>query len=109
MSNKHLVTNYWDLENNVFKPEPDDFILPEDDGGEGRQRDTDLNAELRRITREQIKVLENMDPELFLEELDPDWHERFITDDGPDVWMGINFYMEFMSPAEFKRVLKASQ
>ncbi len=106
---KHLVTNYWDLENNVFKDEPDDFILPEDDGGEQRQRDTDLNAELKRITREQIKVLENLDPELFLEELDPDWRERFITDDGPDVWMGINFYMEFMSPAEFKKVLKASQ
>ena len=46
MSNKHLVTNYWDLENNVFKSEPDDFILPpdEDDGGEQRQRDIDNKA-----------------------------------------------------------------
>ena len=102
---KHLVTNYWDLENNVFKPEPDDFILPEDDGGEDRQRETDLNAELRRITREQIEILENMDPELFLEELDCDWRDHFKH----DVWAGINFYMEFMSPAEFKKVLKASQ
>ena len=107
----HLVTDYWDLENSVSIGDPDDFILTkdEDDGGEQRQKDTDLNAELRRITREQIKVLENLDPELFLEELDPDWRERFITDSGPDVWMGINFYMEFMTPAEFKKVLKESQ
>ena len=102
---QHLITHWQDEENNVFKPEPDDFILPEDDGGEQRQRDTDLNEELRRITREQIKVLENLDPELFLEELDPDWRDHFKH----DVWVGINFYMEFMSPAEFKRVLEASQ
>ena len=102
---KHLITHWQDVENNVFKDEPDDFILSEDDGGEGRQRDTDLNAELRRITREQIKVLENMDPELFLEELDPDWRDHFKH----DVWTGINFYIEFMSPAEFKKILKASQ
>ena len=49
-------------------------------------------------------VLENLDPELFLEELDPDWKSHFH-----DAWLGINFYMEFMSPAEFKKVLKASQ
>ena len=102
---KHLCTHWQDVENNVARMEPDIFILPEDDGGEGRQRDTDLNAELRRITREQIKVLENMDPELFLEELDADWRDHFKH----DVWAGINFYMKDMSPAEFKRVLKASQ
>ena len=105
MSNKHLMRDWRDIENNVFKPEPDDFILPEDDGEEQRQRDTDLNAELRRITREQIKVLEKMSAEIFLEELDPDWRDHFKH----DVWTGINFYMEFMSPAEFKKVLKASQ
>ena len=102
---QHLEQNWQDVDNNVARMEPDNFILPEDDGGEGRQRDTDLNAELKRITREQIKVLENMDPELFLEELDPDWRDHFKY----DVWTGINFYMEFMSPAEFKRALKASQ
>ncbi|HEC62677.1 MAG TPA: hypothetical protein ENI27_10570 [bacterium] len=47
---KHLITHWQDVENNVFKPEPDDFILPEDDdGGEGRQRDADFNAEVKRI------------------------------------------------------------
>jgi len=93
----HLVTNYWDLENNVARMEPDIFILPEDDGGEGRQRDTDLNDELKRITREQIKVLEKMSAEIFLEELDPDWRDHFKH----DVWTGINFYMEFKYPAKF--------
>ena len=38
---QHLVTHWQDIENNVFKSEPDDFILPEDDGGEQRQRDAD--------------------------------------------------------------------
>ena len=56
---KHLVLDYWDLENNVFKPEPDDFILPEDDGGEGRQRDTDLKTEIKRIQKALDKALKN--------------------------------------------------
>ena len=53
------MTNYWDLENNVFKPEPDDFILPEDDGGKQRQRDTDLKAEIKRIQDVLDKALKN--------------------------------------------------
>ena len=59
MSNQHLVTNYWDLENNVFKSEPDDFILPEDDGGGQRQRDADLRAEIKRIQNVLDKALKN--------------------------------------------------
>ena len=102
----HLKQHPEDIENNVSIGDPDDFILPKDDDlDKWRQQDTDLNAELKRITREQIKTLENMDPELFLEELDPDWRDHFKY----DVWAGINFYMKDMSPAEFKKVLKASQ
>ncbi len=56
---KHLITHWQDVENNVFKPEPDDFILPEDDGGEGRQRDTDLKAEIKRIQEVLDKALKN--------------------------------------------------
>ena len=57
---KHLITHWQDVENNVFKPEPDDFILPEDDdGGEGRQRDADFRAEVRRIQEGLEKALKN--------------------------------------------------
>ena len=48
----HLQTNYWDLENNVFRGDPDDFILPEDDDElyeRQRQRDIDFDAEVKRI------------------------------------------------------------
>jgi len=48
----HLVTNYWDVENNVaLKGDPDDFIVPkdDDDGEKQRQRITDFNTEVRRI------------------------------------------------------------
>ncbi len=55
---KHLITHWQDVENNVFKDEPDDFILPEDDdGGEERQRDTDLNRELKSITKELDRLM----------------------------------------------------
>ena len=47
---KHLEQNWMDVDNNVARMEPDDFILPEDDGGEQRQRDTDLKAEIKRIS-----------------------------------------------------------
>ncbi len=56
---KHLVTDYMDLDNSVSIGDPDDFILAkdEDDGGEGRQRDTDLNRELVRILRKEVDRL----------------------------------------------------
>ena len=56
---KHLITHWQDVENNVSIGDPDDFILPkdEDDGGEGRQRDTDLNRELVRILRKEVDRL----------------------------------------------------
>ena len=100
------IKDWQDTDNYMVEGDDDPIPTPpEDDGGEQRQRDADLNAELRRITRKQIEVLEKMDPELFLEELDCDWRDHFKH----DVWVGINFYMEFMSPTEFKKVLKASQ
>ena len=58
---KHLITDYWDLENSVSIGDPDDFILPpdQDDGGEQRQRDTDLKAEIKRIQAVLDKALKN--------------------------------------------------
>ena len=53
------MRDWRDIENNVFKSEPDDFILPEDDGGKGRQRDTDLKAEIKRIQDVLDKALKN--------------------------------------------------
>jgi len=58
---KHLITDWRDIENNVFKDEPDDFILPEDDGGEQRQREADFNAEMKRIQKALKKALESSD------------------------------------------------
>ena len=49
----HLQTNYWDLENNVFRSDLDDFILPEDEDAQyekWRQQDIDLDAEVKRIS-----------------------------------------------------------
>ena len=49
-----------DTENNVSIGDPDDFILPEDDdGGEARQRETDLKAEIKRIQAVVDKALKN--------------------------------------------------
>ena len=47
---QHLVTHWQDIDNHM-KGDPDDFKLPpdDDDGGEGRQRDADFRAEVRRI------------------------------------------------------------
>ena len=56
---KHLEQNWMDVDNNVARMEPDDFILPEDDGGEGRQRDADFRAEVRRIQEGLKKALKN--------------------------------------------------
>ncbi len=58
---KHLITDYWDVDNNVARMEPDDFILPEDDddGGEERQRDADFRAEVRRMQEALKKALKN--------------------------------------------------
>ena len=56
---KHLEQNWQDIENNVFKPEPDEYILPEDDGGEQRQRDADFKAEVKRIQDGLKKALKN--------------------------------------------------
>ncbi len=50
-----------DIENNVFRGDPDDFVLPkdDDDGGEGRQRGADFRAEVRRIQEGLEKALKN--------------------------------------------------
>jgi len=50
---QHLVTHWQDIENNVFKPEPDEYILPEDEDAQyekQRQHDIDLEAEVKRIS-----------------------------------------------------------
>jgi hypothetical protein len=44
------------------------------------------------------------DTHLFLEELDPDWKDRF-----PDDVMAMDFYIEFMDPKEFLDILKRTQ
>ena len=59
MSNKHLMRDWRDIENNVFKPDPDDFILPENDGGEGRQRGADFRTEVKRIQEVLDKSMKN--------------------------------------------------
>ena len=57
---KHLITNWQDTENPVSIGDPDDFILPEDDdGGEGRQRDADFRAEVRRMQKALKNALKN--------------------------------------------------
>ena len=48
----HLEQNWMDTENNVFRGDPDDFILPEDDDElyeRQRQRGIDFDAEVKRI------------------------------------------------------------
>ena len=55
---KHLIPHWMDIENSVSIGDPDDFILPEDDdGGEQRQADTDLNRELKSITKELDRLM----------------------------------------------------
>jgi len=56
----HLQQNPMDIENNMLKGSPDDFILPkdDDDGQLWRQQEADnRRLELERITRELDKFL----------------------------------------------------
>ncbi len=56
----HLIPHWMDTDNHM-KGDPDDFIMPkdDDDGGEGRQRDADFRAEVRRIQEVLDKSLKN--------------------------------------------------
>jgi len=56
----HLEQNWMDTENNVFRGDPDDFILPEEDAYEKqRQRDIDFDAEVKRIQEVLKKARQN--------------------------------------------------
>lgn len=60
---RHLVQNDQDIENNVFKGDPDDFILPEDelvveephDRHEQQRIDDKAIEDLRKALRKEIK------------------------------------------------------
>ena len=56
----HLIPHWMDIDNHM-KGNPDDFVLPkdDDDGGEGRQRDADFRAEVRRMQKALKKALKN--------------------------------------------------
>ena len=59
---QHLITDWRDTENNVFRGDPDDFILPEDDDElyeRQRQRDIDFDAEVRRIQKALKRARQN--------------------------------------------------
>ena len=58
---QHLITHWQDVENNVSIGDPDDFILlpDQDDGGEQRQLDADLKAEIKRIQKALDNALKN--------------------------------------------------
>ena len=56
----HLIPHWMDTDNHM-KGDPDDFIMPkdDDDGGEGRQKDLDLETEVRRLQEILKKSLKN--------------------------------------------------
>ena len=50
-------------------------------------------------------VIRDIDCEAFMEYIDPDWRERGF----PDAEYGFCRYIEYMSPAEFNKVLREYQ
>ena len=51
------------------------------------------------------RILEGIDMEAFLEYIDPDWRTRGF----PDAAYGFCWYIEYLSPYAFHRVLRESQ